>query len=74
MGNSFTPFFFFSHLSHTNLATHPKHIAGFIDLVDILAYLVTLTSNGVTDDNAANLASAFLNKRVGELMGMYSIL
>jgi len=50
------------------IATHPKHIAGFIDLVDILAYLVTLTSVGVTEANAANLASAFLNKPVGDLM------
>jgi CBS domain-containing protein len=51
-----------------NIATYPKHIAGFIDLVDILAYLINLTNIGVTDANAAMLATAFLNKPVGDLM------
>lgn len=49
--------------------THPKHIAGFIDLVDILAFLINITNSGVNESNAGTLANAFLSKPVGDLMG-----
>jgi len=51
------------------IATFPKRIAGFIDLVDILAFLVSLVDGqGVTQENAQTVTNEFLSQRVGDLM------
>lgn len=53
-------------VSDPAMATYPKFICGFIDLVDILAYLIALSNSGLASD-ANVLTSTFLSKQVGEL-------
>jgi len=56
-------------VSDPTIASYPKHIAGFVDLLDILAYLITICDTvGVSDATADTLASTFMSKPVGDLM------
>jgi len=52
-----------------NIHVYPKHIAGFIDLLDILAYLIHVCeAYSLPYSNPTELATHFLNKPVGELI------
>jgi len=52
-----------------NIHSYPKHIAGFVDLLDILAYLIHICeAYSVTYSTPPALASAFMNKPVGDLI------
>lgn len=47
----------------------PKHIAGFVDLLDILAYLIHVCeAYSVTYSTPATLATSFMNQPVGGLI------
>jgi len=49
--------------------SYPKHIAGFVDLLDILSYLIHVCeAYALSYSNTAALASSFMNKPVGELI------
>lgn len=52
------------------IATYPKHIAGFVDLLDILAYLVQVFDAlpKYSPSDIPILADAFLHKPVGDLL------
>jgi len=52
-----------------NIHLYPKHIAGFVDLLDILAYLIHVCeAYSLAYSNPTALAQSFLNKPVGDLM------
>lgn len=58
-------------VSDSTISSYPKHIAGFVDLLDILAYLITVCDTiGVSDANSGTLATTFLSKPVGDLMDL----
>jgi len=52
-----------------NIHIYPKHIAGFIDLLDILAYLIHVCeAYSLSYSNPSALATHFLGKHVGDLI------